>query len=216
MSELPLSLSIVTGEKMTVKMLERGTVLPASKTRIFTTREPIPNAIMIELVTGERLIASANRRITRLRLGGIKKTVGGVARIAVKIEVNEALEIMIEAFDYGSHHKSRQTIPSEWVPSAEETEKALSDAKGAEEEEYLIRERCLLIDRAKAAVRTVRSLTPQEREKVEPAALAELEEKTEDLKKRLKHADAMTIPEIEAKVIKEEMNAVLKTLHTID
>lgn len=193
-------------------MLERGTELPAVKTRIFTTKEPIPDAVMVELVLGERLIASANQRIARIRVGGIKKTVGGVARIAVKLEVTEFAEISLEAFDYGSHHKNSIIIGNEWLPGTDDIKAALEDARASEEEENKIRESCRLIDRAKASVRVVNSLSNSDREGLSEADYSALKEKTKDLRKRLQKARPEKLTDIELKVITEEMNSINQML----
>lgn len=212
MTELPISLSIVTGDKMTVRMLERGTPLPASKTRIFTARTPLPNAVMIELVKGERFAASDNERIARIRIGGIKKTVGDVARIAVKVEVDEEGSIMLEAFDYGSHHKKTRLIGNTWIPEEAEIERMVKEAEEFTEQEVLLRERWRLISRAKVTAQSVRSVNRTDREGMSKEEWADLKAKAKDLKNRTKKANAADLSEIDAKVINEEITSITNTL----
>ncbi len=210
--ELPLSLSVVTDEKMTVKMIERGTALPASKTRIFTAGKPLPSAVMIELVAGERFAAKDNERIVRLRIGGIKKTVGNIARIAVKVEVSEDGTILFEAFDYGSHHKKSRVIQKSWIPGEEKIAQILSSAQEAEEEETLLRDRCRLISRAKAAEMTVRSINKSDRASLSEEDYAYLKEKAADIRKRIRKADARNLSEIDSRVLGEEITSIRKIL----
>ena len=212
MTELPLSLSIVTAEKMTVKMLEKGTPLPASKTRIFTAPNPLPGAIMIELVTGERFAAADNRRITRIRIGGIKKTVGDVARIAVKLEVANDGTISLEAFDYGSHHKKKKMIGSDWLPTEEEVRAAVAEAEEYAEQETLLRDRNRLLSRAKATALSVRSVSRTDRENITAEEWSDLKEKAGELRSRIKKARAEDITDLDAKVITEQMKSIQNTL----
>ena len=213
--ELPLSLSIVTAEGMTVKMLERQTALPASKTRIFTTKKPVPTAVLIELVTGERFDAKENRKLTRIRIGGIKKTFGDVVRIAVRVDVKEDGQIEFEAFDYGSHHKKTRILDASWLPDEAEITRSVSSAKEVFEEESLLRERNRIISRAKATVLTVRSIKRADRARFTSEQWNEIRQKTKDLEHRTKRARAENLGDVDAKVISEEIASVNKLVHSV-
>ena len=213
--DLPLSLSIVTAEGMTVKMLERGTKLPASKTRIFTAKKPIPSAVMIELVMGERFDAKENGTLTKLRVGGIKKTVGDVVRIAVRLEVWADGRIELEAFDYGSHHKKTRILDDSWLPDGVEINRAIASAQNVFEEESLLRERNRIISRAKATVLTVRSVNRADRSRFTAEQWNSIRQKTKDLERRTRRVKAENLGEVDAKVINEEINAVNQLIHSI-
>ena len=209
MTELPLSLSIVTAEGLVCRMLEKGTGLPASKTRVFTSPKKIPAAVAIELVMGERENAKADKTLIKLRLPGVKRTVGRVVRIAVKLDVSEEGNITLEAFDYGSHHKRARTLEKDkWIPSEEEIKAAVDDAQAAYEEESLIRERCRNIDRAKNLIIKIRTIDRSDREKYTPQEWNELKKRTAAFRKRVAKLNYKNMTPVDDKSLPDEINAI--------
>ena len=215
MTELPLSLSVSTGDGMCVRMLERGTKVPASAARVFTTKRFMPSAVMAEVVMGERIRAKDNRRIKRVRVGGIKKSAGRIARISVKLEVGEDGALVIELFDYGSHHKKRKTVKEDkWLPSEEAVQAAVKEAEEHFDEERRIDGNCRLLGKARKAVLITDTLKRADRSSLAADELADVKAKTADLKKRMK-LKPEDISEVDAKIINEEIKAVYKILEKI-
>ena len=212
MTELPLSLSVSTGDGMCVRMLERGTKIPASATRIFTTKRFMPSAVMAEIVMGERIRAKDNKRIRRVRLGGIKKSAGRIARISVTLEAGDDGTLVIQMFDYGSHHKKRKTVrDSRWVPSEEEVLAAVKEAEEHFEEERRIDGNCRLLGKARKTVLITDTLKRADKNSLTSDELADVKAKASDLKKRIK-LKPENISEVDAKIINEEIKAVYKIL----
>lgn len=215
MTELPLSLSVVNNDGISVRMLERGTKIPASAERVFTSGKFMPSAVMAEIVMGERTWAKDNKRIKRVRVGGIKKSAGNIARISLKLEVAEDGTLRIELFDYGSHHRSRRKVRAEkWIPEPEAAVAAAKEAEEHFEEDRMIDARCRLEGRARRAILIVATLKHADRKKLTTEERAELREKARDLRKRIK-AKPADLTDVDAKIIQEEIAGIHKILEKV-
>lgn len=203
MTELPVSLSITTVHGISVRVFEKGTQLPAVRTQLFTSPKPVPAAVMIELSAGERLRAEGNKRLARLRLGGIKKSIGDIVRIAVKTEVKADGEIHFEVFDYGSHHKKTRIISPDWIPSEEERKAAEEEAARFYEEDCHDRDKVKVIYRAKALVDRGLSLKKADRENISDEEAKEIEAAAKALKSKIRHKKPYKLGPIDEKTISE-------------
>ena len=216
MTELPLSISVATRDGICVRMMERGTKVPASATRVFTTGRFLPTAVMAEVVLGERTWAKDNKRLKKVRVGGIKKSAGGIARISLKTEVLEDGTLLIELFDSGSHHKSKKKIrPEKWIPDADAVDAAVKAAEEHFEDDRRIDANCRIEGKARKTILIVNSLKRADRKLLTEQELADVRSKAKDLKKRIKVSPSK-LSDVDAKIIQEEVAAVLKTLEKID
>lgn len=216
MTELPLSISVATKDGICVRMLERGTKVPASASRVFTTGRFLPTAVMAEIVMGERTWAKDNMRIKKVRVGGIKKSAGGIARITLKTEVLEDGTLLIELFDSGSHHKSKKKIrPEKWVPESETVDAAVKAAEEHYDDDRRIDANCRIEGKARKTILIVESLKRADRKKLTDEEWTDIREKTRDLKKRIKVRPS-DLSEVDSKIIQEEISGVIKTLEKID
>ena len=217
MTELPVSLSITTVHGIAVRVFEKGTQLPAVRTQLFTSPKPVPAAVMIERSAGERLRAEGNKRLARLRLGGVKKSIGDIVRIAVKTDVRANGEIHFEVFDYGSHHKKTKVISPEWIPSAEEVKAAAEEAEKFFEEDCHDRDKVKVIYRAQALSDRGLSLSKTDREKIGDEEADEIKKAARALRSKIKHKKPFSLGPIDEKTISEysrNLEEMLRKLQT--
>lgn len=216
MTELPLSISAVTRDGICVRMLERGTAVPASATRVFTTGKFLPSAVMAEIVLGERTWAKDNKRLKKVRVGGIKKSAAGIARISLKTEVLEDGTLLIELFDLGSHHKSRKKIRAEkWIPEAETVDAAIKAAEEHFEDDRRIDANSRIEGKARKTILIVDSLKRADRKLLSESEWTDVRGKTKDLKKRIR-VKPSDLSDVDAKIIQEEIAGIQKILEKID
>lgn len=217
MTELPVSLSVTTVHGIAVRVFEKGTQLPAVRTQLFTSPKPVPAAVMIELSAGERLRAEGNKRLARLRLGGVKKSIGNIVRIAVKTDVREDGEIYFEVFDYGSHHKKTKIISPDWIPSEEEIKTAAEEAEKFYEEDCHDRDKVKVIYRAKALSERGLSLSKADREKIGEEEADEIKIAAKALRSKIRHKKPLNLGPIDEKTIYEysrNLEEMLRKLQT--
>ncbi len=211
-----MSISVATKDGICVRMMERGTSVPASATRVFTTGRFLPTAVMAEIVLGERTWAKDNKRIKKVRVGGIKKSAGGIARVSLKTEVLEDGTLLIELFDYGSHHKSKKKIRAEkWVPDEGSVDAAVKAAEEHFDDDRRIDANCRIEGKARKTILIVNSLKRADRKQLTDDELSEVRSKTKDLKKRIRVSPS-NLSDIDAKIILEENAGILKILEKID
>jgi len=217
LTELPVSLSITTVHGIAVRVFEKGTPLPAVRTQLFTSPKPVPAAVMIELSAGERLRAAGNKRLARLRLGGIKKSIGDIVRIAVKTEVKDDGEIYFDVFDYGSDHKKTKIISPDWIPSQEEIKAAEEEAEKYYEEDCHDRDKVKIIYRAKALTDRGLSLKKTDREKIGDEEADEIKQAAKALSAKIRHKKPFKLGPIDEKTIAEyskNLEDMLRKLQT--
>lgn len=207
--ELPLSLSIVTADGMSCKVLERGTHLPASKAIVFSTGKTIPPSVCVEIMAGERLMAKSNISIKKLRLPGIRKTVGEVARIAVKVDVSDDGTIALEAFDYGSHHKASCIIEPSWIPDEATINASLRDTSLHKDDDNFFSLCCTALTRADAMADRVASFDKAKKEKYTKEELQDLKMTAKELKKTAKKLKAENMSRYEFNELNSEVESLI-------
>lgn len=86
-------------------ILERGTVVPASRVETFATTEPYQRQVDVEVYQGEHLQCARNRHLGSLRIGGIPPT-AEPQQIEVRFsyDLNSVLEVDVEVGATGEKH----------------------------------------------------------------------------------------------------------------
>jgi molecular chaperone DnaK len=80
-------------------LISRGTLLPASRTEIFTTADRDQTSIKITLFQGERALAKHNRRLGLFEISGLPPGPAGKPQIAVTFSVDESHAFNLTARD---------------------------------------------------------------------------------------------------------------------
>jgi len=109
----PLSIGTEVDGGLFVKVIERNTVIPASKTDEFTTVEDNQDMLSIKIFEGERAIAQDNHLLGHFTLEGIQPARRGTAKIALTYTVDQDGILTCSAVDRGSGQKSQITISND-------------------------------------------------------------------------------------------------------
>ncbi|OLC55977.1 MAG: molecular chaperone DnaK [Acidobacteria bacterium 13_1_40CM_4_69_4] len=119
----PLSLGIETRGGMFTKLIERNTTIPTRKTKIFTTVADNQSKVEVNVLQGEREVASYNKSLGRFELVGIAPAPKGVPQIEVTFDIDSNGIVHVSARDMATNKE--QTIVV--TPSGGLTEKEIND-----------------------------------------------------------------------------------------
>jgi hypothetical protein len=116
---LPLTLSIETLGGIATPLVLRGTPLPASRSKVFSTASDNQEAVEIKVMMGESPIAARNLHVASFTLSGIPQARRAEPRIVVNFEVDQECKVKASAVE--------KTSDSKIVAESEDAQPHLSD-----------------------------------------------------------------------------------------
>jgi len=129
----PLSLGIETQGGVTTVLIDRNTTVPAKKSQIFSTADNNQPSVTINVLQGERHLASDNRTLGDFTLDGIPPAPRGVPQIEVTFDINADGILSVSAKDKSTGKEQDITIASSSGLSDSEIDRMVQDAKDNEE-----------------------------------------------------------------------------------
>jgi len=125
----PLSLGIETMGDVFAKIIDRNTPLPCQHSQVFTTAANFQTSVEINVLQGERELASANRSLGKFRLNGIRRAMRGIPQIEVTFSIDTNGIVHVTARDLGTGSSQDITISGSGNMSREEIDRAVRDAQ---------------------------------------------------------------------------------------
>ncbi len=136
----PLSLGVETLGGVSTKIIERNTTIPVKKSMTFSTAADSQPSVEINVLQGEREMASGNKSIGRFHLDGIPPAPRGVPQIEVTFDIDANGIVNVSAKDLGTGKEQKVTITASTNMSKEEVEQAVKDAEKFAAEDKKLRE----------------------------------------------------------------------------
>ncbi len=180
---IPLSLGIETMGGVATKLIERNTTIPASKSQTFSTAADNQTSVEINVVQGERSMASDNKTLGRFVLDGIPPAPKGVPQVEVSFDVDANGILNVKAKDKVSGKEQSVKIEASSGLSDEDIEKMKKDAQLHEDEDKKKKEIVEVKNMAEQLVYTAEKALKDAGDKVATDIKTTVEEKIEDLKK---------------------------------
>lgn len=115
----PLSLGIETKGDMMAPIVEANTTIPCQKKQVFTTSIDNQPMVEVNVLQGERKIASGNKSIGRFRLDGIPMAKAGVPQIEVCFDIDANGIVTVTAKDLGTNKEQHITISNNTLTDEE-------------------------------------------------------------------------------------------------
>ena len=187
---LPLSLGIETLGSVNTTMVAKNTTIPTAKTQIFSTAADNQPSVEINVLQGERSMASDNRTIGRFILDGIPPSSRGIPQIEVTFDVDANGIVTVKALDKATGKSQSIRIEGSIGLSKEEIEKMKKEAELHAEEDKKKKDLIEARNLADTLVYTAEKTLREAGDKVPADVKKEIEEKTEALKK-MKDSDNM-------------------------
>lgn len=179
---VPMSFAIETVGGVATRVIERNTTLPIHYEQIFTTAAAFQTKVEINVLQGERPMASDNKSIGKFQLKGIKRAPAGVPQINVSFDLDANGILTVTAKDLGTGNEQSITITDSDRMSDEEIQAAIRDAEQYAAEDQARRdaweernEAQRLCNEADEAMKAAGKEMPKEEKRALKAAVAEVQ-----------------------------------------
>ncbi len=204
---IPLTLSIETLGSVATVLIERNTTVPTKKSKIFSTAADNQPSVDINVLQGERPMATDNKSLGRFHLDGILPAPRGLPQIEVAFDIDVDGILSVSAKDLGTGKEQSIRITGSTKLSENEIERMKQDAKEHEEEDEKRKEKIEVRNTADSLVHTTEKTVEELKEKIS----SEDKEKIEEALKELR--EALTGDDIEK--IKEKTEALTQIFQKI-
>lgn len=125
----PLTLSVETLGGVSTPMITRNTTVPTSKTEIYSTAADNQTSVEINVLQGERPMATDNKSLGRFILSGIPPAPRGVPQVEVTFDIDASGILSVTAKDKATGKASNIKITGSTGLSKDEIEKMKKEAE---------------------------------------------------------------------------------------
>ena len=205
----PLTLGIETLGGIKTQLIERNTTIPTKKSQIFSTATDNQPAVTINVLQGEREMASDNKSLGRFELTGLPPAPRGVPQIEVAFDIDANGIINVNAKDTGTGKEQAIKITASQKLNEEEVEKMKKDAEKYAEEDKKRKEEIEIRNNADTVIYTTEKLIKEQGEKIDKETKDKIEKEINELKETIKENNTEKI-----KKKLEEVNKVAQEIGT--
>ncbi len=204
---LPLSLGIETLGGINTIMINKNTTIPASKTQIFSTASDNQTSVEINVLQGERPMATDCRSLGKFILDGLPPAPRGIPQVEVIFDIDANGILSVTAKDKATNKTQSVRIEGSTSLSKEEVEKLKKEAEMYANEDKQKRETAEIKNNAETLIYTAEKTLAESGDKIPSDMKTQLESKIKELKDVKDGNDASAI--------KEKLEALSKTISEI-
>ncbi len=189
----PLSLGIETLGGVCTKLIERNSTIPTRKSQIFSTAADNQTAVSINVLQGEREMASDNRSLGRFDLVGLPAAPRGVPQVEVAFDIDANGIVHVSAKDMGTGKEQKIRIEQSSGLSQEEIDNMAKDAELHSEEDKKRRELVEAKNQADNLIYSTEKSLKDIGDKIDQAEKDKINSAAEALKEAMKTDDGEAI-----------------------
>jgi molecular chaperone DnaK len=125
----PLTLGIETLGGVMTKLIERNTTIPTRKTQIFSTAADNQTSVEINVLQGERDMATDNRQLARFTLSDLPPAPRGVPQVEVTFDLDANGILSVSAKDLGTGKEQRIRVEASTSLDEKEIQRMVQEAE---------------------------------------------------------------------------------------
>jgi len=180
---LPLSLGIETLGGINTAMISKNTTIPTAKTQIFSTAAESQTSVEVNVLQGERPMATDDRSLGRFILDGIPPAPRGIPQIEVTFDIDASGILTVTAKDKATGRSQSIKVEGSVGLSKEEIERMKKEAELHVKEDKNKRDLSETKNLADNLIYTTEKTLKEAGDKVSSEIKKEIEEKIDALKK---------------------------------
>ena len=189
----PLSLGIETMGGVLTKLIEKNTTIPTNQSQVFSTAADNQSAVTVQVLQGEREVASANKSLGQFNLEGIAPAPKGQPQIEVTLDLDSDGILHVSAKDKNTGKEQSITIKSSSGLSDEEVDKMIKDAEAHAEEDKKFQELVTSRNMADSLVHSTRQTLEELKDEVSDDEKSAIEAAVNELEETIKGDDKEAI-----------------------
>ncbi|OGY26605.1 MAG: molecular chaperone DnaK [Candidatus Woykebacteria bacterium RBG_16_44_10] len=189
----PLSLGVETLGGVSTVLIARNTTVPTAKTEVFSTAADNQTSVEINVLQGERPMATDNKSLGRFILEGIPPAPRGIPQVEVTFDIDANGILNVSAKDKATGKEQKITITGSTGLSKEESERMAKEAEAHAEEDKKKKELIEARNIADALVYTAEKSIKDAGDKLPADVKTEVEEKVKASKEAIAGEDLEAI-----------------------
>jgi len=178
----PLTLGLETLGAVSTPLIPRNTTVPTSKTEVFSTAADNQTSVEINVLQGERPMASDNKSLGRFVLSGIPPAPRGVPQVEVTFDIDANGILNVTAKDKATGKVSTIKITGSTGLSKDEVEKMKKEAEEHAAEDIAKKDKIEAKNKAENLIYVAEKTIKDAGDKAKPEDKTAIEEKMKALK----------------------------------
>ncbi len=178
----PLTLGIETLGGVRTPLIEKNTTIPSSKSQVFSTAADNQPSVEINVLQGEREMATDNKSLGRFILDGVPPAPRGVPQIEVSFDIDANGILNVKAKDKATNREQHITIKGSSGLSKEEVENLRKEAEAHSVDDKKKKEIVEVRNNADSLIYTTEKAIKDAKGKISDSDKKEVEDKLAKLK----------------------------------
>ena len=205
----PLTLGIETLGGIRTPLIQRNTTIPTKKNQIFSTAADSQTSVEINVLQGEREMATDNKSLGRFILDGIPPAPRGIPQVEVTFDIDANGILHATAKDLATNKERSIKIIASQKLNEQEVERMRKEAEQYAEADKKKKESIETKNNADSLTYSTERLLNEYKDKIDSDLTEKIQKKLDELKEANKSDD---IEDIKKKI--EELNKITQEIGT--